>query len=118
MRCTLARRIAGASTAGALIAGLNAGSAKADLSCTFGDFSGCTNTDNGVTFSGWQYAPSTTGYDANDTITISYNQVANAHTIFYNFAAAGTNLLQGNSGLLQFTASASGKTFKDATAFF
>jgi hypothetical protein len=42
--------LAAIAAGGILLTGLNAGSAKADLSCTFGDFSGCNGTEGGIVF--------------------------------------------------------------------
>ena len=75
---------------------LSAGEAKALLTCTFSNFSGCNQTLGNATFSGFNV--SGTGFQATDELQIS--QVGDIYEIFADYTPGGTRLT--GSGQLSF----------------
>ena len=96
----------------AVTSGINAGSAKAALTCTFGNLSSCNAPENNITFSSFNVTG--TGYDSTDQISISFIN-PNLYAISFNFASSGQPAGNNSTGSISFTATAaSGFAFLNA----
>jgi hypothetical protein len=98
----------------ALASTIHAGDARAALTCTFGNLSGCNATENDITFA--FSTPSGTGFDNTDAITINFF-APNIYALSFNFNSTGTPMQAPASGSIQFTATAApGVRLLDARA--